>query len=127
MQSVMQIDLWGEIYFLSCSQNLIVDSMLAYGYIWRFKSETSSKAAKAHLGVLYKEKLKCQEAYLHMLVTAGIRILLSLLLSMLVQRPLMNCFKNTIFFSFKLCTLKLYKNASNKALDWFNLFFPFFI
>jgi hypothetical protein len=82
MRSAMHIDLWGEIYFLSCFQNLIVDAMVAYGYIWRFKLETSSKDAKAHLGVLYKEKLKCQEAYLHMLVTARMRILLSLLLVM---------------------------------------------
>jgi hypothetical protein len=76
MQSAMHIDLWGEIYFLSCFQNVIVDSMVAYGYIWRFKLETSTKDAKAHLGVLYKEKLKCQEAYLHTLVTAQMRILL---------------------------------------------------
>jgi hypothetical protein len=44
--------------------------MVAYGYICRFKLETSSKDAKAHLGELYKEKLKFQEDYLHMLVTA---------------------------------------------------------
>ncbi len=74
--------LWGEIYFLSSFQNQIVDSMAAYGYICRFKLETSSKDAKAHLGVLYEEKLKCQEAYLRMLVTSSIRILLSLLLAM---------------------------------------------
>jgi hypothetical protein len=54
MQSAMHIDLWGEIYFLSCFQNLIVDSMVAYGYIWRFELETSSKDAKAHFSVLYK-------------------------------------------------------------------------
>jgi hypothetical protein len=82
MRSAMHIDLWSEIYFLSCFQNLIVDSMVAYGYICRFKLETSSKGAKAHLGVLYKEKLKCQEAsYLRTLVTAGMRTLLSLLLA----------------------------------------------
>jgi len=56
--------------------------MVAYGYICRFKLETSSKGAKAHLGVLYKEKLKCQEAYLRTLVPAGMRTLLSLLLAM---------------------------------------------
>jgi hypothetical protein len=50
----MHIDLWGEIYFLSYFQNLIVDSIVAYGYIWQFKLETSSTDAKAHLGVLYK-------------------------------------------------------------------------
>jgi hypothetical protein len=44
--------------------------MVAYGYICRFKLETSSKDAKAHLGVLDREKLKCQEAYLRMLVPA---------------------------------------------------------
>jgi hypothetical protein len=58
MQSAMHIDLWHEIYFLSCFQNLIVDSMVAYGNIWRFKLETSSRDPKAHLGVLYKYKLK---------------------------------------------------------------------
>jgi len=82
MQSPMHINLWAEIYFLSCFQNLIVDSMVAYQSVWRLKLETSSKDAKAHLCVLYKEKLKCQEAYLHMLVTARMRILLSLLLVM---------------------------------------------
>jgi hypothetical protein len=39
--------------------------------ICRFKLESSSKDAKAHLGVLYKEKLKCPEAYLFMLVTTA--------------------------------------------------------
>jgi hypothetical protein len=29
--------------------------MVAYGYIFRFKLETSSKDAKAHFGVLSKE------------------------------------------------------------------------
>ncbi len=35
----------------------------------------------------------------------------------------------TIFFwnPFTLYYICHYKNASNKAIDWFNLFFPFFI
>jgi hypothetical protein len=101
MQSAMRIDLWGEIYFLSCFQTLIVDSMVTYGYICRFKLETSWKDATAHLGVLYKEKTKMLGGLpMHACYCLNEDITVSLIsnIQCVVQRPLMNCFNNTIFF-----------------------------
>jgi hypothetical protein len=90
--------LWGEIYFLSSFQNLIVDSMVAYGYICRFKLETSSKDAKAHLGVLHKEMSGGLPTHACYFLNEDIIVSLISNVQCVVQRPSMNCFKNTICF-----------------------------
>jgi hypothetical protein len=75
--------------------------MVAYGYIDRFKLETSSEDAKAHLDCALEGKTKISGSLpTHACYCWNEDIIVSLISNVqcVVQRPLMNCFKNTIFF-----------------------------